>query len=143
MNYNEYLFSCLLKIYDKEFEQMEYDLQFEKIAQRYLGFTQSKFDVDTKSEYDCIIDYLEDKYIKYFDVHVFYSRTDGFSVPIKINTSEIDTDDDAVIEYAISIGRLDRDDADHVNYVEEVELDDYIGMNGLTLDKQYEQYQGK
>ena len=137
MNYNEYLFSCLLKIYDKEFEQMEYDLQFEKIAQRYLGFTQSKFDVDTKSEYDCIIDYLEDKYIKYFDVHVFYSRTDGFSVPIKINTSEIDTDDDAVIEYAISIGRLDRDDADHVNYVEEVELDDYIAMNGLTLDKQY------
>jgi len=138
MNYNEYLFSCLLKIYDKNFAELEYDLQYEKLAQRYLGFTQSKFDVDTKSEYDCIIDYLEDKYIKYFDVHVFYSRTDGFSVPIKINTSEIDTDDDAVIEYAISIGRLDRADADHVNYVEEVELHDYIGMNGLTLDKQYE-----
>jgi len=137
MNYNEYLFSCLLKIYDKEFEQMEYDLQYEKLAQRYLGFTQSKFDVDTKSEYDCIIDYLTNKYIKYFDVHVFYSRTDGFSVPIKINTSEIDTDDDAIIEYAISIGRLDSADADHVDYVEEIDLDDYIAMNGLTLDKQY------
>jgi hypothetical protein len=138
MNYNEFLFSCLLKIYDKEFEQMEYDLQFERIAQRYLGFTQSKFDDDTKPQYECIIEYLEDKYIKYFDVHVFYSRTDGFSVPIKINTSEVDTDDDAVIEYAISIGRLDRDDADHVSYVEEVELHDYIGMGGLRLDKQYE-----
>lgn len=138
MNYNEYLFSCLLKIYDKEFEQMEYDLQFERIAQRYLGFTQSKFDDDTKPQYECIVEYLEDKYIKYFDVHVFYSRTDGFSVPIKINTSEVDTDDDAVIEYAISIGRLDRDDAEHVSYVEEVELHDYIAMHGLTLDKQYE-----
>lgn len=138
MNYNEFLFSCLLKIYDKEFEQMEYDLQFERIAQRYLGFTQSKFDDDTKPQYECIIEYLEDKYIKYFDVHVFYSRTDGFSVPIKINTSEVDTDDDAVIEYAILNNRLDRDDADHVSYVEEVKLYDYIGMGGLTLDKQYE-----
>ena len=130
MNYNEYLFSCLLKIYDKEFEQMEYDLQYEKIAQRYLGFTQSKFDVDTKGEYECMIEYLEDKYIKYFDVHVFYSRTKGFSVPIKINTSEVDTDDDAVIEYAILNGRLDRDDANNVSYVEEVELYDYVGMGG-------------
>ena len=137
MNYSEYLFSCLLKIYDKNFAELEYDLQYEKLAQRYLGFTQSKFDVDTKGEYECMIEYLEDKYIKYFDVHVFYSRTDGFSVPIKINTSEVDTDDDAVIEYAISIGRLDRDDANNVSYVEEVELHDYIGMNGLTLDKQY------
>ena len=130
MNYNEYLFSCLLKIYDKTFAELEYDLQFEKIAQRYLGFTQSKFDVDTKGEYECMIEYLEDKYIKYFDVHVFYSRTDGFSVPIKINTSEVDTDDDAVIEYAISIGKLDRDDAEHVSYVQEVELYDYVGMGG-------------
>lgn len=138
MNYNEFLFSCLLKIYDKEFEQMEYDLQFERIAQRYLGFTQSKFDDDTKPQYECIIEYLEDKYIKYFDVHVFYSRTNGFSVPIKINTSIVDTDDDAIIQYAISIGRLDKYDADHVSYVEEVELYDYIGMGGLTLDKQYE-----
>ena len=130
MDYNEYLFSCLLKIYDKEFEQMEYDLQYERIAQRYIGFTQSKFDVDTKSEYECIVEYLEDKYIKYFDVHVFYSRTDGFSVPIKINTSEVDTDDDAVIEYAIATDKLEPDDADSVSYVQEVELYDYVGMGG-------------
>ncbi len=62
MNYNEYLFSCLLKIYDKEFEQMEYDVQYFIIAQRYLGFTQSSFNVETKSEYECIVDYLTDKY---------------------------------------------------------------------------------
>ena len=77
-----------------------------------------------------MIEYLEDKYIKYFDVHVFYSRTDGFSVPIKINTSEVDTDDDAVIEFAIATNKLERDDAEHVSYVEEVELYDYVGMGG-------------
>jgi len=130
MNYNEYLFSCLLKIYDKEFEQMEYDLQYERIAQRYLGFSQSKFNVDTKGEYECMIEYLEDKYIKYFDVHVFYSRSNGYSVPIKINTSEIDEDDDAIINYAIARDKLEPDDADQVDYVEEIEYDDYIAMGG-------------
>ena len=130
MNYNEYLFSCLLKIYDKEFEQIEYDLQFEKIGGLYSEFTQSKFDVDTKGEYECIIEYLEDKYIKYFDVHVFHSRNNGFSVPIKINTSEVDTDEDSIIAYAILNGKLDSDDAEQVSYVEEVELYDYVGMGG-------------
>ena len=62
MNYNEYLFSCLLKIYDKEFNQMEYDLQFEEAPLRYADFLKSSFNVDTKGEYDCIIDYLKDKY---------------------------------------------------------------------------------
>ena len=62
MNYNEYLFSCLLKIYDKEFEQMEYDVQYFIIAQRYLTFTESSFNVETKGEYECIVDYLKDKY---------------------------------------------------------------------------------
>ena len=130
MNYNEYLFSCLLKIYDKEFEQMEYDLQYEKLAQRYLGFTQSRFNVNTKGEYECIIEYLEDKYTMYFDVHVFYSRSNSFSVPIKINTSEFGRDDESIIEYAIAMGILDNDDAEQVDYVEEIEYDDYIAMGG-------------
>lgn len=62
MNYNEYLFSCLLKIYDKEFEQMEYDLQFNEAKLKYVEFENSTFNVDTKGEYECIIDYLDDKY---------------------------------------------------------------------------------
>ena len=130
MTYNEYLFSCLLKKYDKSFAELEYDLQYEKIAQRYLGFTQSRFNVDTKGEYDSMIEYLQDKYIKYFDVHVFYSRTKGFSVPIKINTREVDTNEDAIIEFAIASDNLETDDADSVSYVQEVELYDYIRMGG-------------
>jgi hypothetical protein len=38
MNYNEYLFSCLLKIYDKTFAELEYDLQFEQVPVLYAEF---------------------------------------------------------------------------------------------------------
>lgn len=130
MNYNEYLFSCLLKDYDNEFNQMEYDLQFEEAPLRYADFEKSSFNVDTKGEYECILDYLTNKYIKYFDVHVFYSRSKGFSVPIKINTSEVDEDDNAIIEFAIASDKLEPDDADSVSYVQEVEYEDYVGMGG-------------
>ena len=130
MNYNEYLFSCLLKDYDNEFNQMEYDLQFEESPLRYADFEKSSFNVNTKGEYECILDYLTNKYIKYFDVHVFYSRSNGYSVPIKINTSEVDEDDDAIIEFAIASDKLEPDDADSVSYVQEVEYEDYVGMGG-------------
>jgi hypothetical protein len=62
MNYNYYLFSCLLKEYDKDFEQMEYDLQFKKIPKLYEEFFISDFNDTNKSEYECIVDYLKDKY---------------------------------------------------------------------------------
>lgn len=130
MNYQVYLFSCLLKKYDKEFEEMEYDLQYDEAPLVYADFHKSSFNVSEKGEYDCMVAYLDNKYIKYFDVHVFYSRKDGFSVPIKINTNEVDEDDDTIIEFAVATGKLDIDDANNVSYVEEVELYDYIGMGG-------------
>jgi hypothetical protein len=109
---------------------MEYDLQYDEAPLVYSDFVKSSFNVSEKGEYDCMVAYLDNKYIKYFDVHVFYSRKDGFSVPIKINTNEVDEDDDTIIEFAVATGKLDRDDADNVSYVEEVELYDYIGMGG-------------
>ena len=63
MNYQVYLFSCLLKKYDKEFEEMEYDLQFEEAPFRYADFEKSSFNVSEKGEYDCMVEYLENKYI--------------------------------------------------------------------------------
>jgi len=62
MKYNEYLFSCLLKIYDKEFAELEYDLQFEEVPLRYREFTKSQFNLAFTGEYECIINYLKDKY---------------------------------------------------------------------------------
>lgn len=107
MTYNEYLFSCLLKIYDKEFEQMEYDLQYERIAQRYLGFTQSKFNVDTKGEYECIIDYLKDKMsntkrLVTVEVTRYYSKTS--TVQIEVSNSLID---DELVDYLTNDEEVD------------------------------------
>ena len=62
MNYSMYLFSCLLKIYDKEFSELEYDLQFEQLPILYGEYESSKFDDPLKGEYECILDYLKDKY---------------------------------------------------------------------------------
>lgn len=62
MNYSEYLFSCLLKLYSKKFKELEYDLQYELGIKEYKDFENSKFNNINKSEYDCIIDYLKNKY---------------------------------------------------------------------------------
>jgi hypothetical protein len=62
MIYSEYLFSCLLKIYDKEFDELSYDLQFEDSKTRYEEFYASKHNDEKKSEYDCIINFLTEKY---------------------------------------------------------------------------------
>jgi hypothetical protein len=62
MNYNVYLFICLLKLYDKEFNELEYDLQFHNAPKLYEDFFKSSFNDTSKGEYECIIAYLNDKY---------------------------------------------------------------------------------
>jgi hypothetical protein len=62
LNYSQYLFSCLLKIYDKKFSELEYDLQFEQLPILYGEYESSKFDDPLKGEYECILAYLKDKY---------------------------------------------------------------------------------
>jgi len=64
MNYSQYLFSCLIKLYDSEFEQMEYDIQFYDTINEYEIFENSNFNDGNKSEYECIVNYLNDKYGK-------------------------------------------------------------------------------
>lgn len=64
MNYNQYLFSCLMKLFDKEFEQMEYDIQFDVAIAEYEIFENSKYNDVNRPEYECIVDYLNDKYGK-------------------------------------------------------------------------------
>jgi hypothetical protein len=62
MNYSQYLFSCLLKIYDKKFSELEYDLQFEQLPVLYGEYDSSEFNTADKGEYECILAYLKDKY---------------------------------------------------------------------------------
>lgn len=68
---------------------------------------------------------------QYFDIHVFYSRNDGYSIPFKIDDEKyIDLDEDEIIELAVELGILDRDDANQVSYVIEISEKDYIDMVG-------------
>lgn len=62
MNYNLYLFSNLIKLFDSEFEELEYDLQFLQLPLLYKIFEDSKFNDPKKSEHDSIIDYLTNKF---------------------------------------------------------------------------------
>jgi len=62
MHYNEYLFVCLLKLYDSKFNDLEYDVQYKLGLMQYKDFEESEFDVFDKTEYECITDYLNDLY---------------------------------------------------------------------------------
>jgi hypothetical protein len=64
MSYNEYLFCCLLKLYDKTFEELEYDLQYKLGMKQYKHFQSTDFNDISIDLYQCIINYLEDKYGK-------------------------------------------------------------------------------
>ena len=66
---------------------------------------------------------------KYFDVHVFYSRKDGFSVPVVIET-ENDLDDEEVIMFAVDNDLISDEDSGQVDYVIEIEEDDYNDIKG-------------
>ena len=70
--------------------------------------------------------------MQYFDVHVFYSRKDGFSVPVAIPNRNEDQsyDDDEMIELAVAQGVLDAEDANHVDSVDEITEQEYNQMKG-------------
>lgn len=66
MNYDVYLFSNLIKFYDTEFEELPYDEQWDTLPSLYEEYDNSKFNVDTKGAYQCMIEFLEDKYKKQY-----------------------------------------------------------------------------
>jgi hypothetical protein len=65
---------------------------------------------------------------KFYEVHIFYSRQDGYSVPVKTDRF---MDEDEVIELANEKGLLTEDgDANHVDYVEEIDEKTYKLLGG-------------
>jgi len=57
MNYSHFLFAQLFyAIYPNE---LEYDLVFGLVDKLYTDFTESSYNVDTKSEYDCMVEFLK------------------------------------------------------------------------------------
>lgn len=61
----------------------------------------------------------------YYDVHVFYSRSNGFSVFIE---SDKELSDDEAIGLAVAQCKIDSEDADSVDYVEEIDEETFKAM---------------
>lgn len=68
--------------------------------------------------------------MQYFDLHVFYSRRNGFSVPVAIQNRNEDQsfDDDDIIAQAVAQGNLDAEDAMYVDSVDDITEKEYNDM---------------
>jgi len=64
MNYNLFLFNELLRLFNNELYEQEYDRLFDDVNELFNDYNNSNFSLQFKSEYECIIDYLNDKYRK-------------------------------------------------------------------------------
>ena len=62
MDYNFYLFNELLRQFDTELFEKEYDLLFGDVQVLYAEYINSGYAMQEKSEYDCMIDFLNNKY---------------------------------------------------------------------------------
>jgi hypothetical protein len=62
MNYDQYLFSQLLALFDFDFAEMPYDEQFAEALCRYEEFDKSQFNTGEFGLYECIINYLKNEY---------------------------------------------------------------------------------
>jgi len=62
MNYEDFLFSQLfmnhVEINETQYQELEYDLIFPEVLKHQNIFLKSNYNVDVRSEYDCIVDYL-------------------------------------------------------------------------------------
>jgi len=62
MTYEEYLFSQLLALFNFDFAEQPYDIQYKNALTFYAEFEQSPFNVDNIGLYECITNFLRDKY---------------------------------------------------------------------------------
>ena len=64
MNYENFLFSQLFMSHvennETRYQELEYDDMYPEVIAHQEYFLKSKHNIDTKSEYDCIINYLEE-----------------------------------------------------------------------------------
>lgn len=62
MTYEDFLFSQLfmnhIENHETEYKELEYDLIFPEVLKHQKQFLKSNFNVDDRSEYDCILNYL-------------------------------------------------------------------------------------
>ena len=65
---------------------------------------------------------------RYFEVHCFFRRNEGYSIPVKMTGDETYTDDE-VIQHCIDKKLFsDEGDEEYVDYVEEITFEEYTSM---------------
>jgi hypothetical protein len=70
--------------------------------------------------------------MKYFDLHV--TGKHGFSIPLEIpdeEVAEIFNFENDVINYALEHNHIDEEDVPYIDYVDEIEEEDYKRMKGV------------
>ena len=112
MNYDVYLFSNLIKLFDSEFEELPYDEQYDDLPTLYEDFENSKFNVDTKSAYDCMIEYLKEKYPR---------NIGGYDIRVLEKVRQYlcaDNDRDLISQFTNIVYNINQDEL--IDYVDEV-----------------------
>lgn len=67
---------------------------------------------------------------RYYDVHCFFDRTDGYSIPVKIN-SDLELTEEEIIQHCIDNDLFTENaDANYVDRITEIDLEDYQDMKG-------------
>jgi hypothetical protein len=65
MNYEDFLFSQLFMFHvennETQYQDLAYDLIFPEVLKHQNLFLESNYNVDVRSEYDCIVDYLHNE----------------------------------------------------------------------------------
>ena len=61
---------------------------------------------------------------RFYDVHVFYNRKDGYSIGVKVESTNPLTEDQ-ILKVATIGGQLDEEDAEYVDYIEEITEAEY------------------
>jgi hypothetical protein len=66
---------------------------------------------------------------KFYSVHVFYSRNEGYSIPVAIDTDEEFLNDNQIIDYVEKNNLLnDPSDASQIDCIDEIDENEYYLM---------------
>lgn len=58
MDYSMFLFCNILRDHVSSFNELPFDEMYDKYIPYYNKFVKSEYNVDTKSEYDCMDEYI-------------------------------------------------------------------------------------
>jgi hypothetical protein len=112
MDYDMYLFSNLIKLFNSEFEELPYDEQWDTLPSLYEEYDKSKFNVDTKGAYECMINYLEEKYPR---------NIGGYNVKVLTKVQQYlcaDNDTELLNQFTNIVKNVNQDEL--IDYVDEV-----------------------